>query len=267
MTHSSQHKFLQRCEQAYLLVQGFLEDTLPWGKVPESRPDYRYDPQLRSHVKTKISDSMEKLAASIDRHGLQEIAISYNGGKDCLVMLILLLATIHQKFTKQPSAIPEDYKLDSIYVNSETLFPQLTQFIQESTQTYHLNPIIIQSSLKEGFEKYLNEINTNIKTIVVGVRHLDPYAGNLSFEQTTDHDWPKFLRIHPILNWNYVDIWDFLIGCNLQYCSMYDEGYTSLGGVKNTVPNPFLKDGDRYLPAYRLTEDADARERLGRIKK
>ena len=51
---------------------------------------------------------------------LQEIAISYNGGKDCLVMLILLMATIHKKFSSSemnnPSVniLPPDYKLDSI---------------------------------------------------------------------------------------------------------------------------------------------------------
>lgn len=55
----------------------------------------------------------------------------------------------------------------------------------------------------------------------------------------------------------------------LAYCEMYDEGYTSLGGVGDTVRNPRLRyvdgDGDgreRYRPAYELTEDGE--ERLGR---
>ena len=48
------------------------------------------------------------------------------------------------------------------------------------------------------------------------------------------------------------------------------QGYTSLGGILNTRPNPRLKKADsdmsngadQYLPAYELTDDAD--ERLGR---
>ena len=84
----------------------------------------------------------------------------------------------------------------------------------------------------------------------------------------TDHNWPKFLRIHPILHWNYVDIWDFLIGCDVKYCEMYDQGYTSLGGINSTIPNPLLKlPNGKYQPAYMLKEDADNNERLGRVKK
>ncbi len=53
----------------------------------------------------------------------------------------------------------------------------------------------------------------------------------------------------------------------LRYCAMYDEGYTSLGGVNDTLRNPNLKyvgdDGrERYKPAYEMTWDEG--ERLGR---
>lgn len=45
-----------------------------------------------------------------------------------------------------------------------------------------------------------------------------------------------------------------------------DQGYTSLGGQKDTHPNPHLKkegaNGQEFLPAYELTEDDE--ERLGR---
>ncbi|KAG7192400.1 3'-phosphoadenosine 5'-phosphosulfate sulfotransferase [Scheffersomyces spartinae] len=225
-----------------------------------------------------VRASLSLLELAIDNHGLEEIAISYNGGKDCLVMLILLMATIHRKFctNQSPTAatadLPVDYKLDSIFVNSEEPFPQLLEFIKSSTHYYHLNPIIIQLSLKEGFEEYLHSTNNKIKAIVVGIRYADPYGSSLSPEQMTDHDWPSFLRIHPILPWNYIDIWDFLVGCNLDYCEMYDQGYTSLGGIHTTIPNPYLKlkeEGDdvHYAPAYMLIENADERERVGRIKR
>jgi FAD synthetase len=215
---------------------------------------------------------MEKLGQAIDGHGLEELAISYNGGKDCLVMLILLLAVIHEKFSSSNidnSSLPYNFKLDSIYINSEDQFPQLTDFIAESTNYYHLNSIMIKCSLKKGFEHYLQQINTNIRAIIVGIRYSDPYGSQLKYEQTTDHNWPDFLRIHPILHWTYAEIWDFLVGTNLDYCEMYDLGYTSLGGISNTAPNPYLKvEGkEEYLPAYMLTEKADERERLGRTKK
>lgn len=204
---------------------------------------------------------------------IDEIAMSYNGGKDCLVMLILLLATIHHKYASDdmsnPSVnlLPKDYKLDSIYVNSEVAFPELSEFIVDSSREYHLNLITIKSSLKEGFEHYLTNVNPKVKVIVVGIRYSDPYGSQLKYEQPTDHNWPKFVRVHPVLHWNYADVWDFLLGCDLSYCELYDKGYTSLGGVDSTLPNQFLRIDGSYLPAYMLLENADERERVGRIKR
>jgi FAD synthetase len=46
---------------------------------------------------------------------------------------------------------------------------------------------------------------------------------------------------------------------------LYDQGYTSLGGTKDTHPNPLLKRGEDpegFRPAYELLEDNE--ERLGR---
>ncbi|EMG49687.1 Fad synthetase, putative [Candida maltosa Xu316] len=271
--------FLHRCAECYTLVQDFLNDrghtSIINGDTSTStvHKEYQFDPELRESVKQKVLLSIEKLEKSIDLH-LQEIAISYNGGKDCLVMLILLMATIHKKFSSTTfenpvvNLLPPDYKLDSIYINSETPFPELLEFIKTSTEYYHLHPIIIKSTLKDGFQQYLDQVNKKVKSVVVGIRHSDPYGETLSYEQMTDHNWPKFLRIHPILHWNYVDIWDFLIGCNVKYCDMYDRGYTSLGGVDTTIPNPLLKlPTGKYLPAYMLKHNADESERLGRVKK
>lgn len=57
----------------------------------------------------------------------------------------------------------------------------------------------------------------------------------------------------------------------LPYCSLYDDGYTSLGTVKDTLPCPALKkvhvegDSPEYWPAYMLKDWHQ--ERAGRIKK
>lgn len=50
----------------------------------------------------------------------------------------------------------------------------------------------------------------------------------------------------------------------IPYCSLYDDGYTSLGGTDDTLPNPALraqKEGE-FRPAYELMDDDE--ERLGR---
>lgn len=84
----------------------------------------------------------------------------------------------------------------------------------------------------------------------------------------TDSDWPQIMRVLPLLDWHYSYIWDYLLYFVVPYCSLYDEGYTSLGNVKNTVRNPslltynVLEGKEIFLPAYKLT-DAE-KERYGR---
>ena len=49
------------------------------------------------------------------------------------------------------------------------------------------------------------------------------------------------MRINPILTWEYGHVWHFLRTFNLPYCCLYDQGYTSLGRVTDTRPNPALR--------------------------
>lgn len=67
-------------------------------------------------------------------------------------------------------------------------------------------------------------------------------------------------------------VWTFLRGCQLPYCSLYEQGYTSLGNRLNTVRNSRLaikvegSDELRYLPAYMLEEDDSHLERTNRTR-
>lgn len=51
----------------------------------------------------------------------------------------------------------------------------------------------------------------------------------------TDKDWPRFMRVHPILDWSYADIWTFLRHPSLtlgegsiEWCEMYNYGFVQL---------------------------------------
>jgi FAD synthetase len=129
-------------------------------------------------------------------------------------------------------------------------------------------------SFRDAFAVYLAE-QKHIKAIFVGTRRTDPHGGKLTFFDRTDGGWPDFVRVHPVIDWRLEEVWMFLRAPELagpdgrlEYCSMYDEGYTSLGGVGDTVRNPKLryvddKDGlVQYRPAYELVTDGE--ERLGR---
>jgi len=40
-----------------------------------------------------------------------------------------------------------------------------------------------------------------------------------------DKDWAPFMRIHPIIDWNYEQVWTFLKDFDIPYCPLYDQGY------------------------------------------
>jgi FAD synthetase len=212
------------------------------------------------------------------RTSFSNLSLSYNGGKDCLVLLILYLAALHTHFNSVTPTLdrrkPFPTSIPSIYARPADPFPAVTAFVASSSHRYHLDLTThVYSktvSFRDAFAIYLAE-KKEVKAIFVGTRRTDPHGEKLTFFDRTDGGWPDFVRVHPVIDWRLEEVWTFLkapeLG-ELEYCSMYDEGYTSLGGVGDTVRNPKLRyvdeeDGKvRYKPAYVLVVDGE--ERLGR---
>lgn len=52
----------------------------------------------------------------------------------------------------------------------------------------------------------------------------DRFPDKLGFRNPTDQGWPEFVRINPIINWSFSDVWTFLKRLDVAYCSLYDQG-------------------------------------------
>ena len=161
---------------------------------------------------------------------LHELSLAYNGGKDCVVLLVIYLAAIYTHYGHasdsntppqndsrdapylngqagqfSPSrAFPESLK--SIYIQSAHPFPEVEEFVVSSSQRYHLSLSSSSLPMKAAFSEHLAQ-DGDIKAIFVGTRRTDPHGGTLTHFDETDRVWPKFMRIHPVIDWHYQEIW------------------------------------------------------------
>jgi FAD synthetase len=158
--------------------------------------------------------------------------------------------------------------IKSIYITAPNPFPQLDDFVVDSVERYVLDLHRFGGGMKAALSDYLKTGGMGVFGMLLGTRKTDPNGGKLTFPfrsgkklividvdmlAPTDPTWPAVLRIHPLLDWSYHDIWDFLIELNVPYCELYAEGYTSLGSTHNTVRNPLLKrdNGEGWEPAWK----------------
>ena len=142
-------------------------------------------------------------------------------------------------------------------------FPEVVDFMRRCASQYSL-AVRELGSFKEGLATLVSE---GTRAVIMGTRASDPDGASLDGHFTpTSVGWPALLRVCPLLRWRYEDVWAFLRGASLDYCPLYDEGYSSLGSVGDSLQNPLLRrtnGTDGYLPAWQLADGAY--ERMGRV--
>lgn len=181
-------------------------------------------------------------------------ALTFNGGKDCTLLLYLLL---RMKFAmKALTASEEDKKLLVLYIQTENSFPEIEDFINELSLKYSKDMTLLRKdgTLKHVLKDYCGYY------LFMGTRRSDPFSSQLGYCSATDSDWPSLVRVMPLLDWSYHEVWFLLIKSYFPICKLYRDGYTSLGNISNTRRNPRLAPGE---PAWKLLDESE--ERLGRI--
>lgn len=209
-----------------------------------------------------VKEALGVIDDALDEYGLNRVSLSFNGGKDCTVLLHLYAAALARR--NVGTSIPV------IYIPVPSPFPALEAFTCSAPRAYSLfvftcaTPSPAATSV--GSPTAGNDVRTNgtdsmpralelfrarfptVEAIFVGTRRTDPHGATLDFRVKTDPSWPPFMRVHPIINWGYSDVWTFLRRLKVPYCSLYDEGYTSIGSTYNTFRNPaLLVDDERPL--------------------
>ncbi|XP_024992380.1 FAD synthase-like isoform X2 [Cynara cardunculus var. scolymus] len=226
-------------------------------------------------LKAKYNNAIYVIQRALALYSIEEVAFSFNGGKDSTVLLHLLRAGhfLHQVEYGHSNGDLSDreftFPIRTIYFESPSAFPEISSFTYETADSYGVQLDILRQDFKSGLEALLKA--KPIRAIFLGVRIGDPTAVGQEQFSPSSSGWPPFMRVNPILDWSYRDVWAFLLTCKVQYCGLYDQGYTSIGSIHDTVPNALLciKDSavgkQKFRPAYMLS---DGRlERAGRARK
>lgn len=191
---------------------------------------------------------MEQTQQGLTPHSIEELSLSYNGGKDCLVLLVLILACLPRHYEAAPSSpsatttaqsslptttiptannlaaqiptntpapptpvrpgTPQPFPsaLQSVYIVSPQPFPEVDAFVDESVAAYHLDLRRYALPMRAALGAYLAE-RPRLRAVFVGTRRTDPHGADLTHFDPTDEDWPRFMRVHPVIDWHYAEIW------------------------------------------------------------
>lgn len=223
--------------------------------------------------------SLRTLDAAFRLYKPANVCVAFNGGKDATVVLYLALASFARYVALQSKdanashdsnglTLESSSRLNCLYLTgtSDDNFPEVNDFVEQTVASVPLlHTIRVEMGIRDGIENFVSSRNSQC-AFMMGTRRTDPHGKNMERFEPSSPDWPPFMRVNPILHWRYADVWTFLRTFEIPFCSLYRHGYTSLGSVSNTSPNPALRLGVDDVVSYRpawLLEDEEL-ERAGR---
>lgn len=140
----------------------------------ECQPPYRHSGTVYFHVqycKLFLLFLWQVLNRTLETYGATEIFLSFNGGKDCTVLLDLVSKLFVEKYPKK--------RLLCLYIQPENPFEEIEEFIGECERLYKIEVKAIRGTVKAALAEICRQ-NPQLKACVMGCRRTDPYCQNLN---------------------------------------------------------------------------------------
>lgn len=181
----------------------------------------------------KIAKSKEVLKEALERFS-GKIALAWTGGKDSTTTLHLL-----RDLCGGQVPIPV------LNIDTSAKFKEIYEFRDRVAQEWQINLVIerneeaikeikIAANKEECCLRLKADVIANAirkfgwQALITGMRWDEqPERGKEDYFSPREN--PDHMRVHPILHFTEMDIWQYIKDNDLPYCSLYRQGYRSLG--------------------------------------
>jgi phosphoadenosine phosphosulfate reductase len=190
-------------------------------------------------LETKVAKSKEILKEALRRFGNQ-MALAWTGGKDSTTMLHLLRELGGGEVPVPVLNIDTGAKFKEIYEFRDRLARDWRLDLIVARNDEALKTLTIAADREECCTRLKTEvIAETIRTygwqaLITGMRW-DEQPERLKEEYFAWRSNPEHMRVHPILHFTELDIWQYINTRGVPYCSLYRKGYRSLGCEPCTV--------------------------------
>jgi len=139
--------------------------------------------------------------------GPSHVIGSYNGGKDACVVLHLIRAAhaLRCEAAERNGGAGPRPRPRMLFFDGEDEFPEVVDFVRETAERYELD-LVVYDGREYGFAEGLTDLTNRSPgplAFVLGTRAADPNAGGQELFSPS-LDWmPPFMRVSPVLDWDY----------------------------------------------------------------
>lgn len=171
----------------------------------------------------------------------QDVAVAWTGGKDSTVALSLWQRVLDEA---HPGMRAKALSLDT-----GCKFPEVVAFRDRMAQEWSIDLTVVRPDVGPDYPVAVDRVaccrdlkvepllralkEREIAVLLTGVR-ADENPERASRPQTETFDAPSHVRVHPVLEFSEMDIWAYTMAQGLPYCTLYAQGYRSLGCVPCT---------------------------------
>ena len=184
-------------------------------------------------LEEKIDQSKRILQEALDRYG-SKMAIAWTGGKDSTTTLHLLRQVGEGRVPIPVLNIDTSAKFKEIYEFRDRLAQEWQLDLRIERNDEALKSIKIAADKKECCTKLKSQVIADSlkkygwEALITGMRWGEqPERTQESY--FSGREDPSHMRVHPILHFTEMDIWQYIKDLNLPYCELYRKGYRSLG--------------------------------------